>query len=49
MRRQDKKKNMEKVNKLFQERTNSESAYAEEKEIKYTFIPDLYPKLSKLI
>ena len=49
MRKQDKKKNMEKVNKLFQERMDSESIYAEEKEITYTIRPDLYPDLSRIL
>ena len=49
MRKSDKKKNMDKVNKLFQERMNSESVYAEEKAIKYTIIPDMYPQLSRML
>lgn len=49
MRKQDKKKNMEKVNKLFQERMNSESVYAEEKEVKYTIKPDIFPELTNIL
>lgn len=49
MRKQDKKKNMEKVNKLFQERMNSESVYAEEKEVKYTIRPDIFPDLTRIL
>lgn len=49
MRKVDKKKNMEKVNKLFQERMNNESVYAEENEVKYTIVPDIYPQLSKIL
>ena len=49
MRKEDKKKNMEKVNKIFQERMNSESVYAEEREVKYTIVPDIYPQLSRML
>lgn len=40
---------MEKVNKIFQERMNGESIYAEEKVVKYTIVPDLYPQLSRML
>ena len=48
MRRQDKKKNMEKVNKLFQERVNAENNPTKPVD---TYKPpvDIYPGLSKVI
>ena len=49
MRRQDKKKNMEKVNKIFQERMNDESVYSEEKEVVYHIPPHIFPQLTKLL
>tara|TARA_R110000796_G_scaffold40062_1_gene99398 strand:+ start:25832 stop:25981 length:150 start_codon:yes stop_codon:yes gene_type:complete len=48
MRRQDKKKNMEKVNKLFQERFNADKTPTKPVD---TYKPpvDIYPNLSKVI
>lgn len=48
-RRNDKKSAMREANKKFQERMNAQSLYAEEKVVKYTIVPDLYPQLSKML
>ena len=49
MRRNDKKSAMAEANKKFQERMNAQSIYAEEREVKYTIVPDIYPQLSKML
>jgi hypothetical protein len=49
MRKEDKIKNMVKVNKLFQERFNANDPTIQEKEIIYTYVPDIFPELSKLL
>lgn len=48
MRRFDKKIHMEKANKLFQERNNSENGSVDEN-IEITYMQDIYPSLSKII
>lgn len=51
MRKQDKKKNMEKVNKLFQERNNgvNKSKVMEKEVVTYTKVVDIYPELSRIL
>lgn len=49
MRKSDKKKNMERVNKIFQERNNPEKKPKPEVTDNYTYTKDMFPELSKIL
>jgi hypothetical protein len=49
MRRQDKKTAMVEANKRFQERANAEDPTIQEKKIEYTYVPDIFPELSRML
>lgn len=49
MRKSDKKKNMEKVNKIFQERNEGIDITKTEEVVKYTHVKDIFPELSNIL
>ena len=50
MRKEDKKKNMEKVNKIFQKRVNNPDKQTNIEEVDtYVYTKDLYPELSRIL
>jgi|AntRauTorckE6833_2_1112554.scaffolds.fasta_scaffold01037_5 hypothetical protein len=49
MRKQDKKKNMDKVNKKFQDRMNGVDEEKDKEKDKFKFVKDIYPELSRII